>query len=151
MKSVQIGIFCLIVGILGGGLVNEYQSVSPVRTVNVVGASVNSDEQIFSLIKDLSVSDKEALYKVYKGLADYCENVKRIRETHTIASIVAEVYLNYKLENVTQLDGYLASKMAEKGFDNKGLFQDRKNELTVIFNEIASGIKYSIEKNKEVK
>ena len=61
MKSVQIGIFCLIVGILGGGLVNEYQPVSPVRTVNVVGASVNSDEQIFSLIKDLSVSDKETL------------------------------------------------------------------------------------------
>lgn len=151
-KTVQTLIIAFIVGVLGfSSVATLLDKGKPQPLIITASSSGPLDEKINTAIGSLPLKDKEQFYKVYKGLGDYCDNVKRIREIHTVGQLVGEVYLTYKMEGFTQLDTLLVEKMTEKGFDNKALFMDKKNELRDIFNEIASGIKYSIEKNKEVK
>lgn len=148
-NSVQIGLIGLVVGVIAVGYVGELDKPK-LKPIIAVSSSA-SDIEVDSLIKDLSKENKETLYKIMKGVSSYSKNSKRIRKVYVVSDIVAEVYLNYKMENFTQLDSLIQKRMTENGLEKDADFSSSYEKVSKVFSEIADGIKYSIEKTKDVK
>ena len=147
MKSSNTGIFLVLViaSIFGVDYLNK-NSLQAVKQVTYTETPL--EKEIHKELSGLSKEDKEKFYVIFSGISRYCVNVKRVRDTTTVNTVIKETFFNYKMEDMTQLDGVISKKMKDENLTQDASLLDNWQKLSSIFEELADGVKYSIEKDK---
>ncbi len=139
-------------GILGFCLYfyGDYASIGSVQPtpVKAVGAaSADIDPSISTALAGKSIQEKEKFYKVYKGMADYCSNVSKVRDNFQIRDMMVEVYINYGLEGEPSqsFKTVIDKAYVDSGLKENSAFAPNRAKAGDIFNKIADSVKASIE------
>ncbi len=114
----------------------------------IVAVSAIGENSLGSFLTGKSTAEKEKVYKLFKGLSDFCVNADRTPKNSQLEKMVSEVILIYKLEGFAELEPIIQSKIVEAGLNkDMSLSKENRDKAAVVLNGLADQVKSSIEKD----
>lgn len=99
-------------------------------------------------VPDKELETQKTLYKIVKGVAEYCRNSTKIQKNIQVRDMIAEVGITYGMENSTLVNDTINSVVEKAGIKKDGNLDENKEVLVKTFDELALSIKTSIEKSQ---
>lgn len=125
-----------------------YTEMSTPKPVQVVSAS-KLEIDMDSALNGKTKEEKEKIYKVFQGLADYSKNVERAKKNKQVRDMLEEVYIAYGIDGGPSQS---IKPFVDEVFTNTGLKADDdfavvRSKVGDSCQELANAVKYSIERD----
>lgn len=92
------------------------------------------------------VEEQKILYKMVKGVAEYCRNSTRIQKNVQLRDMIVEVGLTYGLESNSKLQPLMDRAISDAGLKDDIGLNENKDKVVKVFDDLALEIKTNIEK-----
>jgi hypothetical protein len=141
----KAGYQLICIGVMGVCLY-FYGDLTEIGNKPVVVSTSQLDSEIDKVLSGKTLKEKEKVYKLFSGIVDYSQNSDRIHKNREIEEMVTEVVLTYKLEEFTELEPIIQSKVKEVGLEKDSKLSDSRDKIKKAFGELADSVKKNIEK-----
>ncbi len=121
---------------------------SVVRPRVVASANANDAGQF---LNSKPIEMRKKLYKITKGVAEFCRNTDRVRDTVVLRDMIEEVILMYDAQNETDFQLFINQAIEDAGIKKDASLLEEKAKTVEVFDKLAESIKGSIERYEEVK